>query len=285
MIKESHNLPRRVYGVDFSGAKDAGKKIWIARGVIEEGVLKIEKCDRAEDFLVTKRKLEPCLKALREFIAGERDCAFGLDFPFGLPNEIVHKLFNVDNWKDFVQVFTKHYSHPETFKKECIEVTNGDEEKRVTDKKNATPFSPYNLWLYKQTYFGIHDILAPLVQDNLVCVLPMQSAVLGKPWILEICPASTLKQLEERLNMENLYTSYKGRNKKYRNQRLQILEVLKKKNLISLPEAIRLTALEDKGGDALDSIIAAYATFCACRNKFAKIDENENYALEGYVFA
>ena len=25
----------RIYGIDFSGAKDAGKKIWIAKGIVE----------------------------------------------------------------------------------------------------------------------------------------------------------------------------------------------------------------------------------------------------------
>jgi hypothetical protein len=29
------NAPNLTYGVDFSGAKDAGKKIWVARGVQE----------------------------------------------------------------------------------------------------------------------------------------------------------------------------------------------------------------------------------------------------------
>jgi hypothetical protein len=27
--------PHHIYGIDFSGAKDAGKRIWIAKGVVE----------------------------------------------------------------------------------------------------------------------------------------------------------------------------------------------------------------------------------------------------------
>ena len=38
---------RRIYGIDFSGAKDAGKKIWIASGTVEQDGLLIEECYRA----------------------------------------------------------------------------------------------------------------------------------------------------------------------------------------------------------------------------------------------
>lgn len=47
-IKVLQKSLRRVYGVDFSGAEDAGKKIWIAGGVIKDGVMVIEKCFKAE---------------------------------------------------------------------------------------------------------------------------------------------------------------------------------------------------------------------------------------------
>jgi hypothetical protein len=128
--------------------------------------------------------------------------------------------------------FPGNYSDPEDFRKKC-QTKNNHELKRVTDIKCKTPFSPYNLRLYKQTFFGLHDILAPLIVADLVCVLPMQSALQGKSCILEICPASTLKNLEKRLKIEDIYTSYKGRGIRFRDQRLQILDTLKNKpNLI-----------------------------------------------------
>jgi len=37
----------RVFGVDFSGARDAGKRIWIAAGSVVDGVLRIAACLRA----------------------------------------------------------------------------------------------------------------------------------------------------------------------------------------------------------------------------------------------
>ena len=72
---------RRVYGVDFSGTKDAGKRIWIASGVIEEDALRVEKCCRADSLPGSGRRREHCLKTLRDFIGSENKCVFGLDFP------------------------------------------------------------------------------------------------------------------------------------------------------------------------------------------------------------
>lgn len=174
---------------------------------------------------------------------------------YGLPNEVVHKLFEAGNWVEFVHAFTKKYSHPEPFKKECLDATNGKEKKRVTDEKNATPFSPYNLRLYKQTYFGIHDILAPLVQNSSTCVLPIQSAEQGKPWILEICPASTLKMLYMMLYKEKV-PPYKG------------------------------GTLYDNRTKILDSIVAAFATFRAIENMRTNqpVEIDKIHLLEGFVF-
>jgi len=39
---------RSVYGVDFSGAEDAGRKIWVATGTIEGRTLRIEQCQPGE---------------------------------------------------------------------------------------------------------------------------------------------------------------------------------------------------------------------------------------------
>jgi len=33
--------PQHIYGIDFSGAQDAGKKIWIAEGVVKDDSLLI----------------------------------------------------------------------------------------------------------------------------------------------------------------------------------------------------------------------------------------------------
>jgi hypothetical protein len=49
--------PHHIDGIDFSGAKDAGKKIWIAEGVVKTDSLLIEDCFKA-------RKKIPVLKSI-----------------------------------------------------------------------------------------------------------------------------------------------------------------------------------------------------------------------------
>ncbi|VVB86500.1 Uncharacterised protein [uncultured archaeon] len=292
IAEKSRDTNRHIYGIDFSGAKDAGKKIWIARGIAEGRKLRIEDCCQASSLPGAGNDRDSCLAALRDFIAREKNSIFGADFPFGLPNKVIQELFKVGTWAEFVRDFYETFSGPKDFRKTCWKAANSSELKRVTDKCSKTPFSPYNLRVCYQTYYGIHDILYPLVSAGRARVLPMQGVESGKTIIIEICPASTLKQLEKRPSGKNLYKTYKGRGEEYRNQRLQIVDALMKTSLISIPDSIRTTALNDTGGDALDSIIAAYSTFCASCKHFAVEDKKDcekdyekDYHLEGYVFA
>jgi hypothetical protein len=275
IAEESRNTNRHIYGVDFSGASDAGRKIWIAGGIIKEGFLQIQVCNQASDFLGANIKLNACLETLRDFIAGEKDNVFGFDFPFGLPRELIDEI----SWEDFVLHFPENYKDPGEFRSICRKSAKRRELKRITDVESKAPFSPYNLRVYRQTYYGIHYLLQPLVKEHLACILPMQDALPDKPWLLEICPASTLKKL---LQVKKL-PSYKGTSDYHYKARGLILDELTKTNLLLIPRLVRSTAKYDSGGDALDSIVAAYSTFHAYLNDF-KVETNKNYNLEGYVF-
>lgn len=62
---------RWVHGIDFSGAKDAGHKIWIAMGFIEEGVLHIKECRRAETLLMPWKGM--CLSSSTKGECGQQN--------------------------------------------------------------------------------------------------------------------------------------------------------------------------------------------------------------------
>jgi hypothetical protein len=47
LVRQPMNTRHHIYGIDFSGAKDAGKKIWIAKGIVKGETLLIEDCFRA----------------------------------------------------------------------------------------------------------------------------------------------------------------------------------------------------------------------------------------------
>jgi hypothetical protein len=242
--------------------------------VIERDALRIEACRRAETLPGSRRDRDRCLTALRSFIERERDSAFGFDFPFGLPRILVKE----ESWEEFVRAFPGRYRSPEEFRRACRRASGGAELRRVTDLLSRTPFSPYNLRVYRQTFFGIRDLLGPLMRDRSACVLPMQRALRGQLWILEICPASTLKRI-------GLYLPYKGGSRRHRVTRERILKGIEQQGL-SIPEpALRRVILEDRQGDALDSVIAAFATFRTISDPASLAARgNEAYWLEGYVY-
>jgi len=263
-----------IYGVDFSGAQDAGRRIWIAEGTPRGRSLAIHKCLRAMDLVESGRKREICLPALRRFIERRKDCVFGLDFPFGLPSELTQ----YKSWKRFVLRFPTEYPSADELSRICRERTGGREPKRSTDSDAKTPFSPINLRLYRQTYHGIRDVLYPLVRGNEVNVLPMLQADPGKPLLLEICPASTLKHLFETRRLP----SYKGSKKERMANRKDILKRLEGETALSFHnKRLRSRIVDDTGGDALDSVIAALAAFRAVQNGPHGFDDRN---IEGKVY-
>ena len=98
-----------VYGVDFSGDRAAGRKIWISRGMVCGEGLRIDQCCRADELLGVGEERATCLAALGAFIAQQRQAIFGLDFPFGLPRPLV----NSASWSQFVCAFPGRYDTPE----------------------------------------------------------------------------------------------------------------------------------------------------------------------------
>ena len=207
--------PQAIYGIDFSGAQDAGNKIWIAKGISDGVKLIIEDCFRARDLPMSGKDLKACLPAIVNLIKSNQNSVFGFDFPFGLPISLVQE----DSWEEFILEFPKRYNTPEELRTNCRKAFNDRELKRETNKVSHTPFSPYNLRIFRQTYFGISSILSSLVIGGHARILPMQKRAAGKPVILEICPASTLRD-------SGLYGPYKGRSAAPRMARQTILDRL-----------------------------------------------------------
>ena len=264
---------RAVCGVDFSGAQDAGKKIWIACGDILDDAILISECFPAEDLPGSGQQRDQAIGALRAFIRKKRDCIFGLDFPFGIPRVFVAE----ESWEEWLGAFPERYTNPEGFRRLCHLASNGKELKRATDVENKTPFSPYNLRLFRQTFFGVKDLLSPLIREKAVCVLPFQKPQGARPWIIEICPASTLKT-------KNLSFPYKGSGRDRKVSREKILRAMEKTGVLKVQKpSMRKRIIENRGGDALDSVIAAYATFKALNHGLTP-ETSAPYAVEGRVY-
>jgi hypothetical protein len=261
-------VTRRIFGLDFSGAKKAGRLIWLAEGRQSGRGFHILTCMPAAELPGGAADRERALAALRNFIASTSDAIFGCDFPFSLPNA----LLRAKTWPDFLARFD--HASAEAFRKHCCNLTGGKEPKRKTDEESKTPWSAFNVRLHHQTYHGLAGLLRPLVRQDMANVLPMQKPRQGRAWIIETCPASTLKYLHWR-------GSYKSTG--LGSQRQAILALLRDQaGLQALPSSIERIVLENAGGDALDSIIAALATAAA----LAQIDAGDRSGdqLEGRVY-
>lgn len=243
------SLRDRVAGVDFSGARAAGKNIWIAEGAVTADGVKIEMLQCAADLPGGANAFDPAMTALVDHVATLTEHVIGFDFPFSLPADLIEQ----DTWPAFIHDFASNYSTPEQFREHCRDRTGGREYKRATDTEARVPWCAYNLRLYRQTWAGIRHVLFPLVEHWGARVIPMQKPVKEAPLIAEICPASTLKA-------EGLYVPYKGPDADLRAAREHILRSVTRRGLLSpLRGTLRTTVLENTGGDALDAVLSAIA--------------------------
>lgn len=264
----------RVLGVDFSGARDAGKAIWIAEGEASDDGVRIASCFPARDLNGGNPEKDVALAALVAHIAGQGAAWVGFDFPFSLPAALIDE----PDWDAFLANFHRRYPTAEALREFCVDRANGKELKRRTDVAARAPFSAYNLRLFRQTYSGIGHVLHPLVSTGRARVLGLQPLTDGKPVLVETCPASLLKA-------EGLYFSYKGRGEAPLAARRKILSSLvRRRALRPLPRTLRNRVLKNTGGDALDAVIAAICAARASRLPEAELCNHPIEKLEARIF-
>jgi hypothetical protein len=241
----------RILGVDFSGASDAGRKIWVAEGrQAANGALEIISCIAAIDLPGGGKTPAEAVPALARHISALGQARVGCDFPFSLPRDLVA----APSWRSFALRYAAEYADADNFRALMRARQNKVEHKRATDVIAKTPFNSYNLRLYRQTWWGIAGLLRPLVARRLASVRPQQKTIAGKPVLLEVCAACTLKSID-------LYPPYKGKDAKHRRARQRILDGLIERGALAAPDRrMRALLLENEGGDALDAVIGAIAT-------------------------
>jgi hypothetical protein len=289
------DLPRAVFGVDFSGARDAGRKIWLAAGHIDGQRLRIESCLRASELHGGASAREQAHAALLRFILSSGVSISGLDFPLSISQRAIQPRYAT--WEDFVRAFPTDYPSPESFQSamkdigrkaveespELAALTTGGHEKilkRRADIDAQTPFAPHNERLYRQTYYGICNLLSPLARYGRTRVLPMQEPVAGAPWLIEICPASTLKLGA----LGPLYQTYKDSAVSARDHRTRVLAALERQGVWFEQARIREKVLADDHGDALDSVLGAFATWRALQEPRSLLPRDDQERLEGRVY-
>ena len=258
--------PRRgttYIGIDFSGARDAGKRIWIATGTCASKHLTIES-------LFSLRERPDPYSYLVKYIASQTHAVIGIDVPFSLHRSLMDR-----GWAQFVDGFEKRFHTADQFREWCQRMTSS-ELRRDTDISARTPFCPWNLRLYRQTWAALAYVIGPIVQRDAGRFAPLQEVSKKLPVIVEVCPASSLKATAG----QGSVPSYKKRTELHRRARRALLS---NEAGVKLAPELNKIVVDDHGGDALDSIIAASSAARAERlGLIARRDSYDN--VEGRVY-
>jgi hypothetical protein len=255
-----------ILGVDFSGATLAGEKIWVAHATTNDDGLHFDLLERAADLPGGTFKREDALSALRTCIGQYEGARCGFDFPFSLSRDAITD----PDYATWLENFATRFPTPEALK------TSTEDKRRECDIEAKTPFSPLNLRLYRQTYYGINDILAPLKAAG-ARILPFDTVDEGKTELMEVCPASLLKR-------EKLYLSYKGKSEAQLQNRETISTAMAARTPFTWTEALKARALEDSEGDALDAILSAVCVYNVLKIPDGLAAKTEIERFEGKVY-
>lgn len=260
----------RILGVDFSGARDAGQKLWLTVGVERGGELHVKSSVPAGQQFDADTRNE-VLTGLRKAI--KRADVVGLDFPFGLPASV----HDFDHWEGVCEWVARSVSDPDDLQQQCVqrarEVTDGERtylRRRTDDRYGA--LSPYHWFAASQTFYGITNVLWPLLREDAITVRPMQEG--DRTPVCEIYPAGTLADIG--LPSEQ----YKDDTDEARERRKTIVEGLQLTPLAL--HGIEEHLVDDVGGDAIDSVLAALATWRASREGFET--DGPSDPVEGHIF-
>jgi hypothetical protein len=275
--------------VDFSGARLAGRNTWLAR--VERRVraaggppYQLAALARLEDLCGTAERA-PALAHLVALIAASDRALWALDFPFGLPVEVIDE---GPGWRAQFALLRAWGEDDYGVGLECVrraEARGGPRHiRRLTDLEERAPFDPYHYRIIYQTFYGMRDVLRPLLRRTQTAILPFQYRRLAtaRRVLVEACPASTLKRLG--LPHQNYKQPEGGPLTLVRRRtRRVILEGLTAHVEIAAAERRRI--MRNGGGDALDAVLAAVGALRAWRAAdHQQIARHARYPREGRLY-
>ena len=145
-----------VYGVDFSGAKLAGRNLWVAR--VEAVEDRRRPHYRLTELVCLERacgtaERAPVLEALVERIGRSSTALWALDFPFGLPIEVMAA---GARWPDQLAFLRDWGEDAYGAGVECLRrakrLGGPNHIRRLTDLEEKAPFDCYHYRIIYQTW-------------------------------------------------------------------------------------------------------------------------------------
>jgi hypothetical protein len=276
------------FGVDFSGAKNAGEAIWIAR--LEPSSRRhgphfcLASLNRLSTLAGTAER-EPALRYLVHLVLASEAALWGFDCPFGLPVELFP---HGTRWAEQFAVLAHWGDQAYAFGLECIRraMLVGDRMhiRRTTDTDAKAPFDGYHYRIIYQTFYGMRDVVNPLRADRRTAVLPFQYRKISTAdrVVVECCPGSVLKRLG--LPHQNYKQPTGGPlTRKRRLTRHAILAGLAP--LVRITDRHRRIMMRNPGGDAIDAVIAAVGAARAVEAAdHGAIARHPRYPREGHLY-
>lgn len=274
-----------IFGVDFSGARLAGRFVWVARLRRTRGPVRyrLSALDRL-DQLAGAAERGPALAHLVRLVADSDSALWGLDFPFAFPAAVMKPGATWDDQFAFVRSFEDAYPAGVECVRRSLARGGPMHVRRATDAEAKAPLDPYHYRIIYQTFHGLRDVLDPLRRLPRTAVLPFQYR---KFWsasrvLVESCPACVLK----RFGLPHA---------RYKQPRGGPLERVSIRNRHAILDGIaryvvvepthRRVVMRDSGADALDAVLAAVRLATAWPATDHKaIARHPHYPREGRLY-
>lgn len=272
-----------VVGIDWSGARNAGRRAWVCRAEGVGGDLRVTDLHRVAD--KGGRAVEDLLAYVEAAVVEPPGARWvGLDFPFSVTREVAEHLGH-RAWRALVSSWETRFPEAAAFARDCtaasVAASGMKEGKRRIDTVVGAPMSPWNLRLFRQTYHGVR-LLGRLAGRPRVAVLPWDLPDDGEVRVVEICPAATLAVAGERSR------GYKGRRAAHAARRTHLLALVRDRWGVSISAELAGVVAADRGGDALDAVLAAVSAYHHAARLGADDHAEVRAAadlLEGHIFA
>lgn len=233
-----------LHGVDFSGAESGGAaKIRVVTRDLGD--------PRQPIALEGRFDRRGLVRVITQSAADGRDHLWRIDAPMGLPAEMLPELQQPADWRTVAQ-WMHGCASPRLWRSAVREHTRR-EPRRGCDSAMATPMSPLNLRVFKQTWTLICEVLLPLAEAG-IRIEPVLPGTNARVAVCEGCPASVLaaKGWPKR--------GYKGAGAPTAVVRADIVRLLRGAGM-EIPNSLAEEAIRDGEGDLLDAIILVSAPF------------------------
>ena len=232
-----------LHGVDFSGADSGGAaKIRVVTRDLASPRTPVVSMGRMD-----RRGLVRAIVASR---GDGRPHLWRVDAPMSVPAEIAEAFGCAGGWTDVAR-WMNECGSPRLWRTAVRERTRR-EPRRACDTALATPMSPLNLRVFKQTWTFVCEVLLPLAEQG-ITVLPVATADPNVA-VCEGCPGSVLaaRGWPKR--------GYKGGGEPPRAVRAQLVRRLGEEG-IEVPKALGEEAVRDEEGDLLDALLLTMPPF------------------------